>query len=67
MLVTLQAMKRGYHNGKVINQTHYEELGLLLHNVGSEECVWSLGDSRGISWCCHDWENSERAIVATTA
>lgn len=36
---------------------HHEELGLQLQNVGSKECVWSLEDSQGTSWYCHDWKN----------
>lgn len=34
---------------RVIDWIHHEELVLLLHNMGSEECIWRLEDSQGTS------------------
>ena len=45
-----QATKGVTLMAKVIDQIPHEELELLLHNVGSEECVWSSEDSQLPSW-----------------
>lgn len=66
ILVNQLAIKGFTRMKGVIDWIFHEEIVLLLHNIGSEEYIWSLGHSQHTSWYCHDWKNSKGTTLAVT-